>query len=80
MKRKQKTKINSTVNSEKTNFSVLPFHKTFPITLTYKKDKENKICYFQCEEHMKSYVLRYKLNKNNYVITNTKEKENCNEV
>ena len=49
------------------------FHETFPIKFTHKqKDmKEMKVCYFQCEEHMKKYIKRYGLRKNAYKISKT---------
>jgi hypothetical protein len=79
MKRKSKTKIKSNskpqINTASEVLNTLPFHETFPITLTYKKDKDNRVCYFQCEEHLQSYLTRYKLTKSMYSITKTKPRE-----
>jgi hypothetical protein len=51
------------------------FHETFPITLKYLKCDEKKVCYFQCEEHMKTYIERSKLKKNQYKLEKTLPKE-----
>lgn len=61
-------------NNNENNSNVLSFQETFPITLTYKNNKEDKVCYFQCEDHLKSYLKLHKLNKNSYSITKTKPK------
>lgn len=50
-----------------------PFHITFPITLIDKREK--KICYFQCEPHMRAYIDRYKLKKTEIIIQETTPKE-----
>ncbi len=49
------------------------FHKTFPIKFVHKQKglTEMKVCYFQCEEHMKKYIKRYSLRKNAYTISKT---------
>jgi hypothetical protein len=44
---------------EKENFP----HVGFPWKLIHKDLKENKTCYFQCEEHMLKYIERYKIKK-----------------
>ena len=41
-----------------------PFHEAFPIKVTHQDGKEEKICYFACEEHLESYLKRCKLKKN----------------
>lgn len=82
MKRKSKTKIKSNTKPQVNTVSEVlytpPFHETFPITLTFKKDKDNRVCYFQCEEHLQSYLSRYKLNKSTYSITKTKPRQTLN--
>ena len=35
----------------------------FPWKLTYKDRTEKRTCYFQCEEHRKKHITRYKLSK-----------------
>ena len=35
----------------------------FPWKLIYKDRTEKRTCYFQCEEHRKKHVTRYKLTK-----------------
>ena len=35
----------------------------FPWKLTYKDRTEKRTCYFQCEEHRKKHIARYKLSK-----------------
>lgn len=53
------------------------FHTVFPITLEYKdKDGTNKVCYFQCEEHLEKYLTRYKLKKKDVKIEPTIPKSN----
>ena len=49
------------------------FHEVFPIKFTHKQKetKEMKVCYFQCEEHMKKYIKKYSLKKSWYKITKT---------
>jgi hypothetical protein len=36
---------------------------SFPIRLEFGLKKDNTICFFQCEEHLQSYVNRYKLDR-----------------
>lgn len=51
----------------------MTFHETFPLTLEYKDiDGTNKVCYFQCKEHLEKYLLRYKLKKKGVKIEPTK--------
>jgi hypothetical protein len=52
----------------------LPFHITFPIKLTHKDGKEEKICYFMCKEHLQTYIKRYKLKKDQVKIETTPPK------
>ena len=59
------------VKSEKELFP----HSEFPCRLEYKDGKENKICYFQCEIHMKKHIERYKINKKDCKISIKQEKE-----
>ena len=35
----------------------------FPWKLIYKDRTEKRTCYFQCEEHRKKHITRYKLSK-----------------
>lgn len=60
-----------------------PFHVCFPFTLVHKdgKDKkEERVCYFVCQEHLDKYISRYKLNKKDYTISETTERKRNNEV
>jgi hypothetical protein len=52
-----------------------PFHVMFPITLKFKNDKEKRVCYFQCSEHLKSYVIKNKIKKNDVSIEKTEPRE-----
>lgn len=38
-------------------------YPTFPYRLEFGEKKNLTICWFQCEEHLDSYLKRYKLNK-----------------
>jgi len=38
-------------------------HDMFPWKLVYKDRTEKRTCYFQCEEHRKKHLTRYKLDK-----------------
>jgi len=40
----------------------------FPFRLEYKEEKTNKICWFECQEHLDKYVERYKLKKKDMKI------------
>lgn len=53
-----------------------PFHEVFPYTLKHLKSDDKKVCYFQCEEHMKKYIERAKLNKKEYKIVSTEPRTN----
>lgn len=68
MKRKTKRIVPSKVKEE---IPVEPFHITFPIKLTHKDGKEDKVCYFMCKEHLQSYIKRYKLKKDQVKIETT---------
>jgi hypothetical protein len=38
-------------------------HIGFPYRLEYMEDKDKKICFFQCENHMEKHITRHKLNR-----------------
>lgn len=40
----------------------------FPFRLEYKEEKTNKICWFECQEHLDKYVERYKLKKKDITV------------
>jgi len=40
----------------------------FPWKLIYKDRTEKRTCYFQCEEHRKKHVTRYKLTKKDIIF------------
>jgi hypothetical protein len=65
---------------EQVIFETPSFHECFPLTLVHKDGKEEKVCYFVCQEHLDKYITRYKLNKKDYTISDTKERKRNNEV
>lgn len=65
---------------EQISLGVPPFHESFPLTLVHKDGKEEKVCYFVCQEHLDKYITRYRLNKKDYTISETKERKRNNEV
>ena len=74
MKKKKTTKIKpigKRKETEQVYIQVPPFHESFPLTLLHKKDKEKKVCYFQCKEHMDSYMKRNKLASKDVTIQPT---------
>ena len=78
MKRKNTGKINAkkSIENPKTDLmNISPFHEVFPLTLVYKKDEEKKVCYFQCKDHLDSYIKRYNVKKSMITIEKTKPKE-----
>lgn len=52
------------------------FHEVFPFKLEHKEkdNKTEKTCFFQCKEHMESYIKRYELKKTQYKISQTEER------
>lgn len=40
----------------------------FPWKLIYKDGSEKRTCYFECEEHRKKYIDRYKLTKKHIIF------------
>jgi hypothetical protein len=83
MRKKKTTKLKPQDKREKPKekiiFDTLSFHETFPFTLIHKDGKEDKVCYFVCQEHLDKYIFRYKLNKKDYTISKTKPKKLENE-
>lgn len=72
-RRKVNTKIKPIkVKKEEELSYVPPFHESFPFTLHLLNDKEKRVCYFVCEEHMKAYIKRYKLKPKDIKIEGTK--------
>lgn len=53
---------------------VEPFHIMLPLTLRYQDGKDEKVCYFQCQEHLDKYIERYKLKPKTYTVTKTQPK------
>jgi hypothetical protein len=72
-RRKVNTKIKSSPATVRKDDDVYvpPFHECFPFTLHLLNDKEKRVCYFVCEEHMKSYIKRYKLKTKEIKIEGT---------
>lgn len=83
MRKKKTTKLKPQSKREKpkeeVTFYTLPFHETFPLTLVHKDGKEEKVCYFVCQEHLDKYIIRYKLNKKEYKVSKTKPRKPENE-
>jgi hypothetical protein len=52
-------------------YDIPKFHEAFPLTLELKDDKEKKVCYFQCQEHLDTYLSRHKLKKKDYKVSKT---------
>lgn len=74
MKKKKATKvkpIGKRKEAQQVEYEIPLFHETFPLTLIHKKDKEKKVCYFQCKEHMDSYIKRSKLTAKEIKIEDT---------
>ena len=72
MKRKTKKIVShKQPKKEPEEIPVEPFHIMFPIKLTHKDGKDEKVCYFMCKEHLQSYVKRYKLKKDQVKIETT---------
>jgi len=43
-------------------------HDMFPWKLVYKDGTEKRTCYFQCEEHRKKHITRYKMTKKDIIF------------
>jgi hypothetical protein len=43
-------------------------YQNFPIRLEYKEIKDKKLCFFECEEHLKKYINRHKLKTKDLTI------------
>lgn len=43
-------------------------HSMFPFRLEHKDGNENKICWFQTEDHVNKYVTRSKLKPKDYKL------------
>ena len=85
MKNKKPVKVKPQSKREKPKEEIvlgtLPFHETFPLTLVHKDRKEEKTCFFVCQEHLDKYISRYMLNKKDYKISKTEprqKKDNTN--
>lgn len=75
--KKKTSPIKKSAPTEKTTENVeLKFHEVFPIKLEHldKSINEKKVCYFQCKEHLESYLKRYKLKKGKYAISETEKR------
>ena len=49
-------------------------YQNFPIRLEYKEIKDKKLCFFECEEHLKKYVDRHKLKLKDLTIQYNSDK------
>lgn len=61
-------------------FNILFPYETFPWRLEVNKDYHNikgialTVCHFECEEHLKKYLDRYKLKPKDYKVLNREGK------
>ena len=53
---------------EITESQMFPYEK-FIWRLEIKDKKDKKICWFECEEHAKKFIIRHKLSKKSYSLT-----------
>lgn len=44
-------------------------YPNFSFRLELKEGKENRICWFECQEHVNRYLTRHKLKKKDYILT-----------
>lgn len=44
-------------------------YSTFPYRLELKEGKENRVCWFECQEHVDRFLKRQQLKKNSYTLT-----------
>jgi len=51
-------------------------YENFPYRLEIKKEK--RICWFECEEHLKNYVKRGKFKKTEIIITKNGKRSKVN--
>jgi hypothetical protein len=65
----------STQKPQQQYYDLPPFHVSFPVTLDLKNDPEKKRCFFQCKEHMESYIKRHNLKKKDYIISETEKRD-----
>ena len=61
---KKSTKAKSAIVNDADLFP----HDQFPYRLEYKDGKENKICWFQCVDHLNKHLERYHLTTNACVL------------
>jgi hypothetical protein len=47
------------------------FDVVFPLTLKFMEGKEEKVCYFQCQEHLDKYLIRSGLKPKEYKVSKT---------
>ena len=45
----------------------------FPFRLEHPDEKEKKVCWFQCEEHLEKYIARYKIKKRSKYVKISKK-------
>lgn len=81
--KKKTTKLKPQSKREKPKeeiiFDAPSFHETFPLKLVHKDGKEDKVCYFVCEEHLDKYISRYNLKKKDCKISKTEPRKIENE-
>jgi hypothetical protein len=72
MRKKTPSKVKpKLVPNVKLEENILLFHENFPLTLEHLNDKDKRVCYFQCKEHLNSYIKKSKLNKKQYKLSKT---------
>jgi hypothetical protein len=44
-------------------------YQNFIFRLEVKEGKDNKVCWFECQEHVSRFLNRHKLKKKDYTLT-----------
>jgi hypothetical protein len=44
-------------------------YQNFTFRLEVKEGKDNKVCWFECQEHVNRFLDRHKLKKKDYTLT-----------
>lgn len=50
-------------------------YPNFAFRIDMKEGKDNRVCWFECEEHVDRFVKRHKLKKKDYTLTINENKE-----
>jgi hypothetical protein len=68
-----KRKLPDKIKTEN-HYDLPPFHISFPLTLDLVNDPEKRKCFFQCKEHLDTYLKRHNLKKKDYKVSKTSPK------